>query len=58
MSEQIQLPIRKCTTYLSNNAGDNVGTLQVYLDPFFDALLYCVPGTPGSSEFVLIESVN
>ena len=44
--------------YLSYNAGDNVGTLQVYLDPFFDALLYCVPGTPGSSEFVLIESVN
>ena len=35
-----------------------MGTLQVYLDPFFDALLYCVLGTPGSTEFVLIESVN
>ena len=47
----------KCT-YLGYNACDNMGTLQVYLDPFFDALLYCVLGTPGSTEFVLIESVN
>ena len=49
-----------CTTlaYLSDYASNGMSLLQVYLNPFPDAFLDGIFGTPGSSKFVVIESVN
>lgn len=35
-----------------------MGSAKVYLNPFFDAFLDGILGTPGSTQFVLIESVK
>ena len=48
----------KLYTYLSDYASDGVSLLQVYLNPFPNAFLDGIFGTPGSSKFVVIESVN
>ena len=44
--------------YLSDYASNGMSLLQVYLNPFPDAFLDGIFGTPGSSKFVVIESVN
>ena len=49
---------KRNVTDLSDNAGDNVRLAKFNLNPFFDPLLNSLLGTPGTSQFVLIESVN
>ena len=44
--------------YLSDYASNGMSLFQIYLDPFSDAFLDGIFGTPGSSKFVVIESVN
>ena len=45
-------------SYLSDYASNGMSLLQIYLNPFPDAFLDGIFGTPGSSKFVVIESVN
>ena len=57
-SNTLHLVGKRNVTNLSNNAGDNVRLAKFNLNPFFDPLLNSLLGTPGTSQFVLIESVN